>query len=206
MPTSTIIVGLTGGIGSGKSEVSRRFEQLGITVVDADVVAREVVNIGSVALSEISAYFGQDILNADGSLNRAQLRSRIFENSDEKRWLENFLHPIIRKEIVSQLAQSKTPYTILSSPLLLETKQNELVNRVLVVDATENMQLMRASARDENNKDQIQKIMATQISRTERRQKADDIIENRGDFNELDLAVKKLHTFYLQLTEQSHPF
>ena len=173
MPTSTIIVGLTGGIGSGKSEVSRRFEQLGITVVDADVVAREVVNIGSVALSEISAYFGQDILNADGSLNRAQLRSRIFENSDEKRWLENFLHPIIRKEIVSQLAQSKTPYTILSSPLLLETKQNELVNRVLVVDATENMQLMRASARDENNKDQIQKIMATQISRTERRQKAD---------------------------------
>lgn len=200
-----MIIGLTGGIGSGKSEVSRRFEQLGITVVDADIVAREVVNIGSVALSAISEHFGQDILNADGSLNRAELRSRIFESPNEKRWLENLLHPIIRKEIVTQLAQSKTPYTILSSPLLLETKQSELVNRVLVVDATEDMQIKRASARDTNNENQIQKIMATQISRTERRKKADDIIENNGDLNELDLAVKKLHAFYLQLIEQSHP-
>lgn len=199
-----MIIGLTGGIGSGKSEVSRRFEQLGITVVDADIVAREVVNIGTVALSAISAHFGQDILNADGSLNRAKLRSRIFENPDEKHWLENLLHPIIRKEIVTQLAQSKTPYSILSSPLLLETKQNELVNRVLVIDATENMQIERASTRDTNNKDQIQKIMATQINRTERCKKADDIIENHGDLNELDLAVKKLHAFYLQLAEQPH--
>lgn len=205
MPTPTIIVGLTGGIGSGKSEVSRRFEQLGITVVDADIVAREVVNVGSVALSAISAHFGQDILNADGSLNRAQLRSRIFENPNEKNWLENLLHPIIRKEIVTQLAESKTPYRILSSPLLLETKQNELVDRVLVVDATEDMQLMRASARDANNTDQIQKIMAAQISRVERCAEADDIIENHGDLNELDLAVKKLHAFYLKLSEQSHP-
>ena len=105
MPTPTIIVGLTGGIGSGKSEVSRRFEQLGITVVDTDVVAREVVNIGSVALSDISGHFGQNILNADGSLNRAQLRSRIFENPNEKSWLENLLHPIIRKEIAAQLPE-----------------------------------------------------------------------------------------------------
>lgn len=199
-----MIIGLTGGIGSGKSEVSRRFEQLGITVVDADIVAREVVNIGRVALSEISAHFGQDILNADGRLNRAKLRSRIFENPDEKHWLENLLHPIIRKEIVTQLAQSKTPYTILSSPLLLETKQDELVNRVLVIDATENMQIERASARDKNNKEQIKKIMAAQINRIERCQKADDIIENHGDLDELDLAVKKLHAFYLQLAEQSH--
>ncbi|HOY24152.1 MAG TPA: dephospho-CoA kinase, partial [Cellvibrio sp.] len=103
MPTPKIVVGLTGGIGSGKSEVSRRFEQLGITVVDADIVAREVVNIGSTTLSAISEHFGQGILNADGSLNRAQLRLRIFENPDEKLWLENLLHPIIRKEIVTQL-------------------------------------------------------------------------------------------------------
>ncbi len=205
MPTPTIIVGLTGGIGSGKSEVSRRFEQLGITVVDADVVAREAVNIGSVALSNISGHFGQNILNADGSLNRAQLRSRIFENPNEKSWLENLLHPIIRKEIAAQLTQSRTPYTILSSPLLLETKQDELVNRILVVDATEDMQIKRASARDANNTDQIQKIMATQISRAERRKKADDIIENHGDLNELDVAVKKLHAFYLQLADQSYP-
>jgi len=197
-----MIVGLTGGIGSGKSEVSRRFEQLGIKVVDADIVAREAVNIGSIALTAISTHFGKDILNADGSLNRAQLRSRIFENLNEKRWLENLLHPIIRKEIVAQLTQSQTPYSILSSPLLFETKQNELVNRVLVVDATEDMQLKRAAARDTNNTDQIQKIMATQISRIDRCKKADDIIENHGDLNELDTAVKKLHTFYLQLAEQ----
>lgn len=205
MPTPTIIVGLTGGIGSGKSEVSRRFEQFGITVVDADIVAREVVNVGSAALSAISVHFGKNILDADGSLNRARLRSRIFENPNEKSWLENLLHPIIRTEIVTQLAQSKTPYTILSSPLLLETKQDELVNRILVVDATEDMQIKRASARDANNTDQIQKIMATQISRAERRKKADDIIENHGDLNELDVAVKKLHAFYLQLADQSYP-
>ncbi len=201
-----MIIGLTGGIGSGKSEVSRRFEQLGVKVVDADVIARAVVNVGSAALFAILEHFGQDILNADGSLNRAKLRSRIFENPDEKHWLEKLLHPIIRKEIVTQLAQSKTPYSILSSPLLLETKQDELVNRVLVIDATEDMQLMRVSERDANHKDQIKKIMAVQISRTERCKKADDIIENHGDLNELDLAVKKLHAFYLQLAEQSHPF
>jgi dephospho-CoA kinase len=199
-----MIVGLTGGIGSGKSEVSHRFEQLGITVVDADIVAREVVSIGSAALTAIATHFGKVILNADGSLNRAQLRSRIFENLEEKRWLENLLHPIVRKEILNQLAQSQTPYSILSSPLLFETKQNELVSRVLVVDATEDLQLKRASARDTNNTDQIQKIMATQISRVERCKKADDIIENHGDLNELDSAVKKLHTFYLQLAEQLH--
>jgi dephospho-CoA kinase len=199
-----MIVGLTGGIGSGKSEVSRRFEQLGITVVDADIVSREVVCIGSAALTAIATHFGKDILNADGSLNRAQLRSRIFENLEEKRWLENLLHPIVRKEILNQLTQSQTPYSILSSPLLFETKQNELVSRVLVIDATEDLQLKRASARDTNNTDQIQKIMATQISRVERCKKADDIIENHGDLNELDSAVKKLHTFYLQLAEQLH--
>lgn len=194
-----MIIGLTGGIGSGKSEVSRRFEQLDITVVDADVVAREVVHIGSAALSAIAEHFGQHILHADGSLNRAQLRSRIFENSDEKTWLENLLHPIIRTEIITQLAHSKTPYTLLSSPLLLETKQSELVNRVLVVDATEAMQIARASTRDASNTEQIQKIMAAQISRAKRREKADDIIENHGNLHELDLAVKKLHAFYMQL-------
>lgn len=199
-----MIIGLTGGIGSGKSEVSRRFEKLGIQVVDADIVAREVVGIGSTALTAIAAHFGHDILNCDGCLDRAKLRSQIFENPDEKAWLEKLLHPIIRKEIVAQLAQSKTPYSILSSPLLLETNQNKLVNRVLVVDAPEDIQIERASARDANKKDQIQKIMATQMSRAERCAQADDIIKNHGDLNELDLAVKKLHVFYLQLAEKSH--
>ena len=197
-----MIVGVTGGIGSGKSEVSHRFAQLGITVVDADIVAREVVSLGNPALSAISQHFGQHILNADGSLNRRQLRTLIFENHNEKLWLENLLHPIIRKEIVAQLSQSTSSYSLLSSPLLFETKQNELVDRVLVIDTTEDLQLQRASARDKNNKNQLQKIMATQLSRSERCAKANDIIENHNDLNELDVAVKKLHTFYMKLAEQ----
>lgn len=197
-----MIVGLTGGIGSGKSEASIRFEQLGITVVDADKVAREVVTKGSAALNAIAAYFGQTILHADGSLNRALLRTRIFENADDKTWLENLLHPIIRTSLVTQLAQSQSPYSILSSPLLFETHQDELVNRVLVIDSSEAMQVERASKRDANHRQQIQKIMAAQISRTERRQKADDIIENYGDLAALDAAVKKLHAFYLQLAQE----
>jgi len=198
-----MIVGVTGGIGSGKSEVSHRFAQLGITVVDADIVAREVVSLGNPALAAISQHFGQHILNADGSLDRRQLRTLIFENHNEKLWLENLLHPIIRKEIVAQLSQSTSSYSLLSSPLLLETKQNELVDRVLVIDATEDLQLQRASVRDRNNKNQLQKIMATQLSRSERCAKANDIIENHNDLNELDVAVKKLHTFYMKLAE--HP-
>lgn len=197
-----MIVGVTGGIGSGKSEVSHRFAQLGITVVDADIVAREVVSLGNPALAAISQHFGQHILNADGSLDRRQLRTLIFENHNEKLWLENLLHPIIRKEIVAQLSQSTSSYSLLSSPLLLETKQNELVDRVLVIDATEDLQLQRASVRDRNNKNQLQKIMATQLSRSERCAKANDIIENHNDLNELDVAVKKLHTFYMKLAEQ----
>jgi dephospho-CoA kinase len=207
-----MILGLTGGIGSGKSEASARFELLGIKVVDADLVARAVVAKGSAALTAISTHFGQAILNTDGSLNRTLLRTRIFENAAEKAWLETLLHPIIRTEIVAQLSNSelpsselphsKSPYCILSSPLLFETKQNELVNRVLVIDATEAMQVERAAARDTNNTQQIQNIMATQIKRAERRQRADDIIENHGDLNELDAAVKKLHAFYLQLAKQ----
>lgn len=197
-----MIVGLTGGIGSGKSEASIRFEQLGITVVDADKVAREVVTKGSAALNAIAAHFGQTILHADGSLNRALLRTRIFENADDKTWLENLLHPIIRTSLVTQLAQSQSPYSILSSPLLFETHQDELVNRVLVIDSSEAMQVERASKRDANHRQQIQKIMASQISRTERRQKADDIIENYGDLAALDAAVKKLHAFYLQLAQE----
>jgi dephospho-CoA kinase len=197
-----MIVGVTGGIGSGKSEVSHRFAQLGITVVDADIVAREVVSLGNPALAAISQHFGQHILNADGSLDRRQLRTLIFENHNEKLWLENLLHPIIRKEIMAQLLQSTSSYSLLSSPLLFETKQNELVDRVLVIDATEDLQLQRASARDKNNKNQLQKIMATQLSRSERCAKANDIIENHNDLNELDVAVKKLHTFYMKLAEQ----
>lgn len=197
-----MIVGLTGGIGSGKSEVSRRFELLGITVIDADIIAREVVARGSEALTAIRAHFGQQILNHDKTLNRGKLRELIFENSEEKNWLENLLHPVIRTETIAQLEGSKSPYTILSSPLLLETTQHELVDRILVIDANEDLQLARASARDANNAEQIKKIMATQMQRSERCAQADDIIHNHGNLQELDVQIKDLHNYYLDLAQQ----
>lgn len=198
-----MIIGLTGGIGSGKSEVSRRFQQLGITVVDADEVARDVVKLNSPALQAIAEHFGRDILNPDSSLNRAALRNIVFQNTQEKIWLENLLHPIIRELTIQQLQNSSSIYTILASPLLLETTQRELVDRVLVIDANENIQLTRASNRDNNNLEQIKAIMKTQLTRTERCAKANDIIQNNGDLSELDQQVLQLHKTYLTLVEDN---
>ena len=197
-----MIVGLTGGIGSGKSEISRRFQALGITVIDSDEVARQVVEPSCPALQTIATHFGKNILNINGTLNRAQLRQIIFANAQEKLWLENFLHPIIREETILQLRSAKSIYVILASPLLLETTQHQMVDRVLVIDTDEELQLVRASERDQNNREQIAKIMATQMSRTDRRAKADDIIYNHGDLAELDQQVKKLHVHYLKLSQQ----
>jgi dephospho-CoA kinase len=197
-----MIVGLTGGIGSGKSEVSSRFEKLGINIVDADVVARELVTLGSHSLRAIAEHFGIHILKQDGSLDRKKLRELIFETPAEKVWLESLLHPIIRNEIIHQLNHSKSPYAILASPLLLETSQDELVDRILVVDANEELQLDRASLRDGNNADQIKKIMATQMNRSSRCAKADDIIHNHGDLQELDRQVQHLHSRYVELTQK----
>lgn len=200
-----LTIGLTGGIGSGKSEVSRRFQALGIVVVDADEVARLVVEPQQPALTQIAVHFGEKILTADGVLDRAQLRAIIFANPDEKRWLENLLHPLINVLIRQQLAQANSPYALLSSPLLLETRQHELVDRVLVIDASEDLQLTRASSRDKNNIEQIKAIMATQLSREQRLARADDIIHNHGDLLELDVQVQELHQIYLAMAE-ARPF
>lgn len=194
-----LIVGLTGGIGSGKSEVSRRFQALGIVVVDADEVARLVVEPGQPALADIAAHFGSHIVAADGHLNRALLRKIIFSQPEEKQWLEELLHPLINQEIRRQLADAGSPYVILSSPLLLETRQYELVNRVLVIDASEALQIARASSRDGNSSEQIKAIMATQLEREARIGQADDIIHNHGDLMELDKQVKTLHQRYMAL-------
>jgi dephospho-CoA kinase len=202
MPDKKLIIGLTGGIGSGKSEVSRRFEALGITLVDADLVARDVVLPGKPALESIHAHFGSDILLPDGSLNRAKLREIIFTAPAEKEWLEQLLHPLINQQIREQLALSTSAYTILSSPLLLETQQHLLVDRILVVDTSEMLQIERASKRDTNQEEQIKAIMATQLSRAERCSRATDIIQNHGDIAELDDQIAKLHSLYLELAEQ----
>lgn len=202
-PTAPLLIGLTGGIGSGKSEVSKRFAEKGILVVDADIVAREVVEPGSAALAQISVHFGADILDATGQLNRSKLRDIIFTNPAEKIWLESLLHPVINAEIRLQLAKATSDYAILASPLLLETKQFELVNRILVVDVSEQLQIERASRRDKNNEAQIKAIMQTQLSRQERCARATDIIQNHGTISELDAQVEKLHLLYLELAQSA---
>ncbi len=203
MRRSTVVIGLTGGIGSGKSEVSRRFAALGINVIDADEEARAVVYKDSDALKQISNHFGNDILLPDGSLNRAQLRDIIFTNPHEKTWLEQLLHPLINTAIRTKLKNTSSPYAILSSPLLLETKQYELVDRILVVDTSEQLQLERASARDSNNTAQIKAIMSAQLSRQERSSRANDIIQNHGAIDELDKQIAKLHQLYSEIAAQS---
>lgn len=196
-----LIVGLTGGIGSGKSEVSRRFQLRGVNVVDADEMARAVVEPGEPALVEIAQHFGADILTATGELDRAQLRAIIFSSPEQKQWLESLLHPLINARIRSALARSSTSrYAILSSPLLLETSQHTLVDRILVIDASEDLQITRASLRDRNNITQIKAIMATQLSREARLENADDIIHNHGDLLELDTQIEDLHHQYLLLS------
>lgn len=201
----TLVVGLTGGIGSGKSEVCRLFSELCIPIVDADIVAREVVKPGSHALEKIRAHFGDKILlnSNDGAipaLNRQMLREIIFADHTEKKWLEALLHPLINVAIRTQLAVLSGPYIILASPLLLETEQHRLVDRVLVIDASEELQMRRASARDSNNVAQIKAIMNTQLSRGERLARADDIIENEGSLADLNEQVKRLHEQYLGFT------
>lgn len=199
----SLIVGLTGGIGSGKSEASKRFAQRGVLVVDADIVAREVVAPDSAALAQIVAHFGADIIDIAGNLKRGKLREIIFSNPTEKQWLESLLHPIINTEIRRQLTNSTSIYSILASPLLLETQQFLLVDRILVIDTSEQHQLERASKRDKNNEAQIKAIMQTQLSRQERCARATDIIQNHGSIDELDEQVEKLHQLYLELAQSA---
>jgi len=192
-------VGLTGGIGSGKSSASALFEQFGICVVDADVVAREVVEPGTLALARIAEHFGLDILDAHAKLDRSKLRSIIFSNPSEKEWLESLLHPLIRNEITNQLKHAHSPYAILVSPLLFETDQHQLVNRTLLIDLPEALQRSRATERDNSSSEQIQKIIDNQLSRECKIDKADDIISNMHDFAYLREEVERQHLHYLEL-------
>lgn len=195
-----LVIGLTGGIGSGKSEVTRRFAARGVFIVDADEVAREVVLPGQPALAAIAEHFGPEILSPAGALERGRLRDIIFNDPAAKEWLESLLHPLINQVIRSRLSQFQNPYAILASPLLLETQQHTLVDRILVIDTTEELQLARATERDANSAEQIRKIIATQISRADRLARADDVIHNVGSLDELDAQIETLHQYYLSLT------
>ncbi len=196
-----LLVGLTGGIGSGKSEVGRLFEELGIRVVDADQVAREVVEPGQPALARIVEHFGPEVLVSDQTLNRRRLRDIVFAQPSEREWLEALLHPLINTEIQSQLAEAASPYALLMSPLLLETGQDEWVDRVLVVDAPEAVQLARVSRRDGVAEEQIEAIMTRQMGRDERLARADDVIENHQGLEHLPPLVHKLDTLYRTLAK-----
>ena len=193
------ILGLTGGIGSGKSAAEQHFIDLGIHTVDADQAARWVVEPGRPALTQIAAHFGVQILQPDGRLDRAALRARVFAEPQERRWLEQLLHPLIRQEIVEHLARATSPYAILVSPLLIESGQYLLTQRVLVVDVPEALQLQRAMARDGSDEAQIRAILAAQTSREERLRHADDVLLNDRDPAWLRAEVERLHHFYLTL-------
>lgn len=199
----TLVVGITGGISSGKSAVTQRLAQHGITVVDADVVARIVVEAGRPALTAIAEHFGANILQDDGTLDRAALRSRVFSDESERRWLEQLTHPLIGQEIVDQLGASRSPYTVLSSPLLLDTSQKALVDCVVVVDAPEALQLQRTIQRDSNDEAQVKRIMAAQLARDERLALADIVIDNSGTLDDLNQQVDELHKEFLLRAESS---
>ena len=188
-----MIVGLTGGIGSGKTAVSDCFEELGIVIVDADLASRVVVEKGKPCLEQICERFGQDILNEAGELDRAKLREIIFNSDEEKDWLESLLHPAIARQIQDELKVSTSPYSILVSPLLLETGQKDYCDKVLVVDVPVETQVERTLKRDGVSEAQVQSIIKAQISRQKRLELANEVIINDGSLEDLKLAVNQLH-------------
>ena len=187
------VVGLTGGIGSGKSAATAVFEDLGIDVVDADLASREAVLPGSKALDQIQKKFGNEILLEDQSLNRAKLREIIFDNSEDKTWLEQLLHPEIRHIIQSKLENSSSEYVILVSPLLFETDQHEFCNTTILIDSSMNSQVSRTSKRDSVSEDSVKKIISAQMSRDDRLKIAKIVINNDDSLEQLESNVKKVH-------------
>lgn len=193
------VVGLTGGIGSGKTAASDYLAGKGITVVDADLVSRVVVEPGMPALAAIAERFGKGVIAADGSLDRRALRDIVFADAAERQALEAITHPAIGEEIRRQIAASTSPYTLLVSPLLLETSQHRLAHRVLLIDASEALQVARTTARDRVALKQVEAIIAAQMSREEKRARADDILLNDGLLAHLHQGLDALHERYLAL-------
>ena len=200
---SNFIVGLTGGIGSGKTAVSNRFAKLGVGIVDADVIAREVVEPGTDALAKIAAHFGQHLIQSDGQLDRAALRQTIFSDAEAKQWLESLLHPLIANETARQLAAVQSSYAIYVSPLLVEGNQQGFCQRLVVVDVPESVQLERTMKRDSNERAQVERIIASQASREARLAAASDVIDNNAGFAELDKQISQLHQQFLDLARNS---
>lgn len=202
------VVGLTGGIGSGKSTIGNLFSALGVPVIDADIIARKVVEKGSPLLAELVSHFGIDVLTEQEELNRAKLREIIFSHPDKKTWLNQLLHPAIRNEMLAQVEQCQQPYVILMVPLLIENNLIHLCDRILVVDVLPETQIERATKRDNNKAEIIQNIMASQVSREKRLSYADDIIDNNQpleqNLEKIKKQINELHQIYLKKQRKSN--
>ena len=197
-----LTIGLTGGIGSGKSTVAQLFAEQGIAIIDADQIAREVTAPQTKAYQAIVKHFGSAIIDENGQLQRRKLRDIIFKDNNERLWLEKLLHPLIRAAMQEKIKQVQSSYCILVIPLLIETLPNPLVKRILVVDTPEELQIKRTQQRDQLNSEQIKSIMQSQASRQARLQVADDIIKNDQDVAHLMKQVLQLHRQYLQLAKK----
>lgn len=193
------VIGLTGGIGSGKTAATDYLTTLGVTIVDADLASRVVVEPGKPALKAIAERFGDHVIAEDGSLDRRALREIVFADPDALKALEGITHPAIGQELRNQIAGSKSPYTVLVSPLLFETSQKDLVHRTLVIDAPAELQVKRTMARDHVPEEQVAAIMKAQLERTKRLDQADDVVENHGSLEKLHDELDALHKRYLEL-------
>jgi dephospho-CoA kinase len=196
-----LIIGLTGGIGSGKSTAANLFQQLGVPIIDSDEIAREVVAPGAPLLTEIAQHFGSNIIDETGQLKRRELRDLIFANDQERIWLEQHLHPAIYERIKEKIKSLNAPYVIVVIPLLIETNPGDLIDRTLVVDSPEQLQIQRVQKRDAATKENILAIIQSQITRDKRLAAADDVINNNSDLHNLEQQVNKLHQIYLKITE-----
>ncbi len=196
-----IIIGLSGGIASGKTTVANLFnEHFGIDIVDADIVAREVVALGSDGLKQITEHFGESILLEDGTLNRSRLRELIFSDPKEKQWLNDLLHPLIRDKIDSDLSKITSPYGLLVAPLLVENQMQDMTDRVLIVDVPAEVQIERTMSRDNVSREQVASILKSQASREQRLAVADDVIKNHTKNQELLPQITDLHQKYLAIS------
>lgn len=196
-----LIIGLTGGIGSGKTTVSDLFSALGVPIIDTDVIARELVEPGQPALTDITTLFGKDLLNPDGRLNRSKLGDITFNKPDARKQLEQILHPRIRKQVSERLKKLHSPYAIVVIPLLIETGDRSYIDRILVVDCERQNQINRVAQRDQRSKQQIKQILQAQVSRQQRLQAADDVLDNNADQDTLKQQVDVLHHKYLALAD-----
>ena len=196
------VVGLTGGIGSGKTAASDYLAGKGITVVDADLCARIVVEPGRPALTAIRQRFGDRVIQNDGALDRRALRDIVFADTHARKDLEAITHPAIGEEILRQLRAASSPYTLLVSPLLLESNQHKMAQRILLVDVPETLQLARTATRDKVAEAQVKAIMAAQMSRQEKLLRADDVVSNDADLAHLHRQLDAVHETYLKMAAQ----